>query len=79
MWVNRTFSPVFRVPDPSRSTRSRLPSFVKLEKTITAQRPGIVAAIESRHRRRVIEEIHTLSQLFQSWVFGDHIAQGTAL
>jgi transposase len=52
--------------------RCRLPSFVKLAKTITAQRAGIVAAIENRRSNARVEAINTQIRLITRRAFGFH-------
>jgi transposase len=54
--------------------RCRLPSFVKLAKTITAQRPGIVAAIEHGLSNARVEAINTQIRLITRRAFGFHSA-----
>jgi len=52
--------------------RCRLPSFVRLAKTITAQRPGIVAAIEHRLSNARVEAANTTIRLIARRAFGFH-------
>jgi len=52
--------------------RSRLPSFVKLAKTITAQRPGIIAAIEHELSNARVEAANTTIRLITRRAFGFH-------
>ena len=52
--------------------RCRLPSFVKLAKTITDQRPGIVAAIEHGLSNARVEAINTQIRLITRRAFGFH-------
>lgn len=54
--------------------RCRLPSFVKLAKTITAQRPGIAAAIEHGLSNARVEAINTQIRLITRRAFGFHSA-----
>ncbi len=54
--------------------RSRLPSFRKLAKTITAQRAGIVAAIEHDLSNARVEAINTQIRLITRRAFGFHSA-----
>jgi transposase len=54
--------------------RCRLPSFVKLAKTITAQRPGIVAAIEHQLSNARVEAANTTIRLIARRAFGFHTA-----
>jgi transposase len=54
--------------------RSRLPSFRKLAKTITAQRTGIVAAIEHGLSNARVEAINTQIRLITRRAFGFHSA-----
>ena len=53
----------------------RLPSFVKLAKTISAQRPGIVAAIEHGLSNARVEAINTQIRLITRRGFGYHSQQ----
>jgi len=55
--------------------RSRLPSFVRLAKTITGQRPGIVAAIEHRLSNARVEAANTTIRLIARRAFGFHSAE----
>ena len=55
--------------------RCRLPSFVKLAKTITAQRPGIVAAIEHDLSNARVEAANTTIRLIARRAFGFHSAE----
>jgi transposase len=52
--------------------RCRLPSFVKLAKTITAQRAGIVAAIEHGLSNARVEQINTQIRLITRRAYGFH-------
>ena len=52
--------------------RCRLPSFVKLAKTITAQRAGIVAAIEHELSNARVEAINTQIRMITRRAFGFH-------
>lgn len=52
--------------------RCRLPSFVKLAKTITSQRPGIVAAIEHGLSNARVEAINTQIRMITRRAFGFH-------
>jgi transposase len=54
--------------------RCRLPSFVKLAKTISAQRAGIVAAIEHGLSNARVEAINTQIRLITRRAFGFHSA-----
>ncbi len=54
--------------------RCRLPPFIKLAKTITAQRPGIVAAIEHGLSNARVEAINTQIRLITRRAFGFHSA-----
>jgi transposase len=54
--------------------RCRLPSFVKLANTITAQRAGIVAAIEHGLSNARVEAINTQIRLITRRAFGFHSA-----
>jgi transposase len=54
--------------------RCRLPSYVKLAKTITAQRAGIVAAIEHGLSNARVEAINTQIRLITRRAFGFHSA-----
>ena len=55
--------------------RCRLPSFVKLAKTITAQRPGILAAIEHGLSNARTEAANTTIRLIARRAFGFHSAE----
>jgi len=55
--------------------RCRLPSFARLAKTITAQRPGIVAAIEHRLSNARVEAANTTIRLITRRAFGFHSAE----
>jgi transposase len=55
--------------------RSRLPSFIKLAKTITGQRPGIVAAIHNDLSNARVEAANTTIRLIARRAFGFHSAQ----
>jgi transposase len=52
--------------------RCRLPSFVKLAKTITAQRAGIIAAIEHGLSNARVEAINTQIRMLTRRAFGFH-------
>jgi transposase len=52
--------------------RSRLPAFVKLARTITAQRPGILAAIEHGLSNARVEAINTQIRMITRRAFGFH-------
>ncbi|MCA1678641.1 MAG: ISL3 family transposase [Actinobacteria bacterium] len=52
--------------------RCRLPEFVKLAKTITAQRAGIVAAIENDLSNARVEAINTQIRMITRRAFGFH-------
>jgi len=52
--------------------RSRLPSFVKLARTITAQRDGILAAIKHGLSNARIEQLNTQIRLIARRAFGFH-------
>ncbi|HET9117227.1 MAG TPA: transposase, partial [Pseudonocardiaceae bacterium] len=52
--------------------RSRLPSFVKLARTITDQRTGILAAIQHGLSNARIEQINTQIRLIARRAFGFH-------
>jgi transposase len=54
--------------------RCRLPSFVKLARTITAQRAGIVAAIEHGLSNARVEAINTQIRMITRRAFGFHSA-----
>jgi len=58
----------------SWARRCRMPSFVKLAKTICAQRPGIVAAIEHDLSNARVEAINTQIRLITRRAFGFHSA-----
>src|SRR5664280_2487623 len=58
----------------SWARRCRLPSFVKLAKTITAQRPGIIAAIEHDLSNARVEAANTTIRLIARRAFGFHTA-----
>jgi transposase len=55
--------------------RCRLPSFMKLAKTITLQRPGIAAAIEHQLSNARIEAANTTIRLITRRAFGFHTPQ----
>ena len=55
--------------------RSRLPSFVKLARTITEQRDGILAAIQHGLSNARIEQINTQIRLITRRAFGFHSPQ----
>ncbi len=55
--------------------RCRLPSFVKLAKTITAQRSGITAAIENNLSNARVEKANTQISLIARRGFGFHSAE----
>jgi transposase len=52
--------------------RCRLPSFVKLAKTITEQRPGIIAAIDNGLSNALVESVNTKIRLITRRAFGFH-------
>jgi transposase len=52
--------------------RCRLPSFVKLAKTITAQRAGIIAAIKHGLSNARVEQVNTQIRLITRRAFGFH-------
>ena len=52
--------------------RSRLPAFVKLARTITAQRPGILAAIEHGLSNARVEAINTQIRMITRRAFAFH-------
>lgn len=54
--------------------RCRLPSFVKLARTITAQRAGIIAAIEHGLSNARVEAINTQIRMITRRAFGFHSA-----
>ena len=54
--------------------RSRLPAFVKLARTITDQRAGILAAIEHGLSNARIEQVNTQIRLIARRAFGFHSA-----
>jgi transposase len=54
--------------------RSRLAAFVKLAKTISQQRPGIVAAIENELSNARVEAINTQIRMLTRRAFGFHSA-----
>jgi transposase len=54
--------------------RCRLPSFVKLARTITAQRPGIIAAIEHGLSNARVEAINTQIRMITRRAYGFHSA-----
>jgi len=54
--------------------RCRLPSFVKLAKTITAQRAGIIAAIEHGLSNARVEAINTQIRMITRRAYGFHSA-----
>ncbi len=54
--------------------RCRLPSFVKLARTISAQRPGIAAAIEHGLSNARVEAANTTIRLIARRAFGFHTA-----
>jgi len=55
--------------------RCRLPSFARLAKTISAQRPGILAAIEHRLSNARVEAANTTIRLITRRAFGFHTAE----
>ena len=55
--------------------RSRIPSFVKLAKTITLNKPGIVATLTHRLSNARIEAINTTLRLICRRAYGFHSAQ----
>jgi transposase len=52
--------------------RSRMPSFVKLARTITAQRDGILAAIKHGLSNSRVEQLNTQIRLITRQAFGFH-------
>jgi transposase len=58
----------------SWARRCRLPPFVKLARTITAQRDGIVAALRHRLSNARIEQINTQIRLITRRAYGFHSA-----
>jgi len=52
--------------------RSRLPSFVKLAKTIAAQRSGIMAAVKNGLSNARVEQLNTQIRLIARQAFGFH-------
>jgi transposase len=52
--------------------RSRLPSFVKLARTITAQRDGILAAVKHGLSNARVEQLNTQIRLITRQAFGFH-------
>ncbi len=54
--------------------RSRMPSFVKLAKTITEQRPGIMAAIKHGLSNARVEQLNSQLRLITRRAFGSHSA-----
>lgn len=56
------------------ATRSRLPSFVKLARTIKAQRAGILAAVEHGLSNARVEQLNTQLRLIVRRAFGFHSA-----
>ncbi len=55
--------------------RCRLPPFVRLARTITAQRPGIVATLRFGLSNAVVEALNNRIRLFTRIAFGFHSAQ----
>jgi transposase len=55
--------------------RCRLPSFVRLARTVIAQRPGIVAAIEHQLSNARVEAANTTIRLIARRAFGFHTAE----
>ena len=54
--------------------RCRIPSFVKLAKTITAQQAGIVATLTHRLSNARVEAINTTLRLISRRAYGFHSA-----
>ena len=52
--------------------RCRLPSFVKLARTITAQRDGILSAVKHRLTNARVEQLNTQIRLLARQAFGFH-------
>ena len=75
---------IYRLPAPDAITlldewivwarRCRLPSFVKLARTITTQRAGIVAAIEHGLSNARVEAINTQIRMITRRAYGFHSA-----
>ncbi|MBA3809409.1 MAG: transposase, partial [Solirubrobacterales bacterium] len=73
---------IYRVPAKHAETlldgwlawarRSRLPSFVKLARTITAQRDGILAAVKHGLSNARVEQLNTQIRLITRQAFGFH-------
>ncbi len=59
----------------SWARRCRLPAFVKLARTITAQRDGILAAVRLGLSNARVEQINTQIRLITRRAFGFHSAQ----
>ena len=55
--------------------RSRLPSFVKLARTITEQRPGIMAAVKHGLSNARVEQLNSQLRLITRRAFGFHSAE----
>ncbi len=55
--------------------RCRLPSLVKLARTITEQRDGVLAAIEHGLSNARVEQVNTQIRLISRRVFGFHSPQ----
>jgi transposase len=55
--------------------RCRMPAFVKLAKTITAQREGIMAAVKNGLSNARVEQLNTQIRLITRKAFGFHSAQ----
>ena len=55
--------------------RSRLPAFVKLARTITAQRSGIIAAIKHGLSNARVEQLNGQLRLITRRAFGFHSAE----
>jgi transposase len=50
--------------------RSRIPIFVKLQRTVVAQKPEILAAIEHGLSNGLIESVNTKIRLIPAWPSG---------
>jgi len=59
----------------SRASRSRLPSFVRLAKTIRKHREGILAAIELGITNARVEALNNKVRLITRRAYGFHSAQ----
>ena len=77
---------VFQEPDPAAAIalldawlawarRCRIPSFVKLAKTISAQRAGIVATLTHRLSNARTEAVNTTLRLICRRAYGFHSAE----